>query len=277
MNSIDQLHFITEGPKKPSNNYMKGAEPFFHDANSETGVLLLHGFTASPYQFKELRAQLAQKNLTVYAPVIAGHGTNPEDLMRTSIEDWIESVENAYKFLKEKVKSIVIIGSSFGGNLAYQLAVKNDDALKGIVSLGTPVYLRWHRIIKIRYYVYGWMKKYYKKRVVNYKPSYIDVPEVVSYPVIPIESLKNLLNFLKYFTLPGLKNVTTSTLIIQTNQDLVVNPKSAQYLHQYIKSPYKKVYWFDGNYHALEDQTKKQEIFEIIYSFIEEVTKKNNI
>ncbi|KKQ57225.1 MAG: Carboxylesterase [Parcubacteria group bacterium GW2011_GWA2_38_13] len=272
---LDGLNIIKNEPEKPLKKYMKGAEPFFHNANSDIGILLLHGFTASPYQFKELREKLAQKNITTYAPVIAGHGTTPEDLMATTIGDWIESAQNAYNFLKEKSKFIVIIGSSFGGNLAYHLAVKNDDALKGIVSLGTPVYLRWHRIIIARTIVYGWMKKFYKKQSANYKPSYTDAPEVVSYPVIPISSLKNLLNFLKYFTLPGLKNITTPTLIIQANQDPVVNPKSAQHLHQYLGSQHKKVYWMEGNFHALDEPSKKQEIFDVIYTFIDEVTKKN--
>lgn len=272
MNTIDQLHVNMEGPQKLSSNYMKGAEPFFHDAKSSTGALLLHGFTASPYQFKELREKLVQKNITTYAPVIAGHGTSPDDLMRSTIEDWIESAETAYKFLKEKTKNIVIIGSSFGGNLAYHLAVKNDDALKGIVSLGTPVYLKWHKIIKLRYYTYGWIKKYYKKHGANYKPAYTDVPDMVSYPVIPIKSLKYLFTFLKYFTIPGLKNITTPTLIIQASHDPLVHPRSAQYLHQHIASQHKKVYWFDGSFHGLEDHAKKQEIFDIIHSFIEEVT-----
>ena len=272
---MENLGILGDEPEKPEKKIMKGAEPFFHNAHSDIGILLLHGFTASPYQFKELREKLVQKNFTAYAPIIAGHGTHPKDLMETSIEDWIESAETAYKFLKEKAKYIVIIGSSFGGNLAYHLAVKNDDALKGIVSLGTPVYLRWHRVIRVRYYLYGWLKKFYKKRGINYKPGYTDAPEVVSYPVIPIKSLKNLLNFLKFFTVPGLKNITTPTLIIQSSHDTVVNPKSAQHLHQYLGSQYKKVYWMDGNFHALDEPGKKQEIFDVIFSFIDEVTKKN--
>lgn len=271
---IQQLDLGEEN--KSTKKYMRGAEPFFDLKSSEIGVLLLHGFSASPYQFRYLRDLLTKKNITVYAPVIAGHGTHPDDLSKTTIEDWMTSIENAYNELKAKVKKIVIIGNSFGANLGFQLAIKNDESLKGIVSLGAPIHLRWHRNIICRAYSYGWLKKNYKKRKKNYASNLMDEVSVeVSYPVIPLKSLRNFLKFIKYFTLPGLKHIATPALIIQANQDPVVHSKSVQHLHQHLGSEYKKVCWLDGRFHSMPDIYKKEEIFDIIYSFIQEVSNGN--
>ncbi len=273
MNELIQQIKLDDGRGNTEKKYMRGAEPFFDFKNPEVGVLLLHGFTASPYQFRYLRGLLANKNLTVYAPVIAGHGTHPKDLQNTTIDDWIGSAEKAYDFLKEKVKKIVIIGNSFGGNLAFQLAIKNDPSLNGIISLGTPVYLRWQKLIYLRMYSYYWFKKYYKKRGENYASNLMDDLSVeVSYPVIPIKSLKIFLKFIKYFTLPGLKHITTPALIIQASKDPVVHSKSAQHLHEHLNCQFKKICWLDGKFHSMPDIYKKEEIFQIIYSFIQEVT-----
>lgn len=266
---IRQLKLPEE--KNTSKKFMRGAEPFFDSRNPEVGILLLHGFTATPYQFKEFRQFLEKKNLTAYAPTLAGHGTHPDELGATTIADWMESAEKAYDELKAKVKKIVIIGNSFGGNLAFQLSLRNDNALKGIVSLGSPVFMRFQKFILLRIYTYGWFKKNYRKHGRNYRELYTEVQEIVSYPVIPLNSLRDFFRFLKYFTIPNLRHVKTPTLIIQSNADPIVHPKSVQYLHEFLGSEYKKVCWFNDEFHSLHEGTKKQEIFEIIYSFIQEV------
>src|SRR5258708_1223220 len=79
---------------------MKGAEPIFIDNKAAVGVLMLHGFNSTPGVFKELSAYMAEKGFNVYAPVIAGHGTTPSDLMKTNSEDWLTSAREAYVKLK---------------------------------------------------------------------------------------------------------------------------------------------------------------------------------
>lgn len=275
MNELfQQLDF--DEKKKKEKKYMMGAEPFFDFRNPEVGILLLHGFTATPYHFFDLRAMLLEKNLTLYAPAIAGHATHPEDLRSVSIQDWIESIEKAYNELKTKVKKIVVIGNSFGANLAFQLAMKNNEQLKGIISLGAPVFLRWHRFLLFRVYTYGWFKRFYKKRRRNYASNLMDVSIEISYPVIPMRSLRLFFRFLRYFTLPALKYVTAPVLLVQAHRDPIVHPKSIQYLHQYLMSEYKKVCWLNDKFHSLPDAHKKEELFDIIYEFIQEVTQENH-
>lgn len=252
--------------------YMKGGEPLFIARGSEIGVLLLHGFTSTPHQFRELSRFLVQQNYTVYSPLIAGHGTTPRELAKTTAEDWIRSVEDSFQFLQHRVRRIFIVGNSFGGNLAFWLAHRFPDAIAGIVSLGTPVWLRLHWFNWLRTYTYGWFMTYHKKAGREYKIDYIDLADQVSYPVIPVKSLREFIRFLRTKTMRLVSQVRTPTLLLQADKDPVVHPRSVQFLHEHLGSDYKKVYWLNGRYHNLPDSDRREEIFRLVKNFIDELT-----
>ncbi|MDD5110822.1 MAG: alpha/beta fold hydrolase [Patescibacteria group bacterium] len=251
--------------------FMRGGEPIFIDRNSSTGILMLHGFTSTPHQFREMSQYLADHGYTVFAPVVAGHGTSPRELAKTTVADWQQSVEEAFQFFRGKVKRIFCIGNSFGGNLAFWLAHRHPEAFSGIVSLGTPITLRWQRFINFRLRTYGKFKTYYRKLGRDYEIDYIDLADQVSYPVIPIASLRQFLHFIRAITLPTLHTVTVPTLMIQADRDPVVHPKSVQYIHEHLGSDYKKVYWLSGRYHNLPDSNRRGEIFHKVIEFIEDL------
>ena len=58
-------------------------EAFAAGNNSETGVLLAHGFEASPYELRELANYLEERNISVSVIRLSGHGT---DIM--SVQDY---------------------------------------------------------------------------------------------------------------------------------------------------------------------------------------------
>jgi carboxylesterase len=252
---------------------MKGGEPIFIDRKSKVGVLMIHGFTSTPRQFREAAKYLAGKGLTIYAPLVAGHGTTPEDLLKTTPEDWKRSMKEAYLELKSRVKKIVVIGNSFGGNLALYLAREFDsDTLAGVISLGMPIKLKYQSLIKARYYLYGWMKKYYQKPRRIYKTDYTDMIDEITYPVIPIKSIMDFFRLVREETIPNLEKIKTPILIMHANVDPVVSPKSAIYIYSHIGSPQKLLYWFNSNQHTITVESQRNELFEKAHNFIKEIT-----
>ena len=259
--------------KKAENNgsVMVGAEPIFIEKGSKVGALLLHGFSSSPHQFKELSQFLASKDITVLAPLLKGHGTSPLEMAKTTRFDWKNSAEEAYSQLKEKVEKIIIIGNSFGGNLALSLAQKTDDSLIGIVSLNTPIRLKYHNFIKFRIFLYGWLKKYYRKPRRVYKIDYIDMSDEVTYSIIPVKCMSEFFRFIEEDTALNLEKVKTPILIAHANTDPVVDPGSATFIHEHLGSKHKIIYWFDSNQHGMIKEEKCYGLFERIYSFIKEI------
>jgi len=252
---------------------MKGAEPIFVDKNSKVGILLLHGFTSTPYQFKEVADYFAKKGFTIYVPLIVGHGTSPKDLMRTTMEDWQKSAKEAYLKLKERSQKIVVAGNSFGGNLAFYLARIFPDSTAGIISLGTPIWLKFHWLTKLGVYLCGWFKRYHRKTRRIYKIDYTDMIDEVTYPSIPLKSLKEFFKFIERETMPNLKNIKTPTFIMHANVDPVVNPDSAIYIYENLGSPYKRIYWFNSREHVVTNDGHRFDLLEKALKFIQEVTK----
>lgn len=250
---------------------MKGGEPIFIDKKSDLGILLLHGFTSTPNQFRELADFLSKKGFNVSAPLVAGHGTCPEDLIKSCPKDWTDSVKKAYLDLKKISKKIFIIGNSFGGNLAFWLAKEFDNEPVGIITFGAPIYLRYHWLIMLQYHFYYRFKKYYRKPPRVYKTDYTDMDDEVTYPVIPIKSFKEFVDFLRQETMPSLPKIKVPVLVGHANVDPVVHPKSAAYIYGHLGSQFKKIFWFDSNAHIVVNGKDKKMLFEKAYQFIKEV------
>lgn len=252
--------------------------------SEKIGVLMLHGFTACPHQFDELAVFLQQKGYKVAVPAIAGHTGNPEDLRKATKEDWKNSVRKAYEELKQKVDKIFIVGNSFGSNLALWLAREFNNEQSGVVILAAPIFLKYHKYIVFRMNTYGLLKKYYKKPRRVYK-SVVAFLASLFFPknkdlswaplikrddgeVIPIRSLRNFLSFIKKDTKYNLHDVKVPVLIAHSNNDTVIEPKSAQYIYNNIGSEYKKLFWLESNRHVMLLDEKKIKVFKKIHSFI---------
>jgi Esterase/lipase len=95
---------------------MQGAEPFLYQGN-DTGCLLLHGYTGTPFEMRMLADHLHQAGYTVLAPRLFGHATQPQDMNRARWQDWMASVEDGLNLLKTCTRRQVVMGLSMGGML----------------------------------------------------------------------------------------------------------------------------------------------------------------
>lgn len=232
---------------------------------------MIHGFTSTPDQFKELSAFLTGRGFSVSAPLIAGHGTTTTDLKKTSPEDWKNSIKDAYLKLKKISSKIIIVGNSFGSNLGFWLIKEFDNEPCAIVSLGAPIFLRYHKFLLCRLYTYGLIQKYYRKPRRIYRTDYTDFDDEITYPIIPCKSLRDFFKFIKNETIPNLNKIKIPILVGHSDSDNLVSPKSATYIYENIGSQFKRIYWFPGKAHMIMSHQKRDQLFEKIYSFIEEI------
>jgi carboxylesterase len=250
---------------------MQGSEPIFINNNAKIGVLMLHGFSSTPNEFKELSVYLSKKGFNVYAPLIAGHGTIPEDLSKTNPQDWLNSAKDAYIKLKKISERVFIVGNSFGSNLAFWLVKELNNEPMGIATLGAPIFLKHHFFVVCRIYSYGLIQTYYQKPPRLYKTDYIDMEDQVTYAAIPTKSIRQFLQFIKKETRVNLGKVTIPALVAHAKIDPVVNPSSATYIYSRLGSQFKKIYWFPSNFHIMTIDSRRQEIFKKIFEFIQEI------
>src|SRR5512134_2949565 len=92
-----------------------------------TGVLLIHGFTATTAEVRPLAKVLRQNGYTVAGPLLPGHGTTPEQANRARWQQWVAAGEAAYRQLAGRCDQVVVGGESMGGLIALYLAAQHPE------------------------------------------------------------------------------------------------------------------------------------------------------
>jgi carboxylesterase len=169
-----------------------------HLGDGPRGVLLLHGFATTPRAFGELPRRLAAEGFQVSAPLLPGHGTRPENLAGEDSESLLAAAEDAYRDLRGRCTSVVIIGHSVGGTLAYRIATEGRTPPPDGLVLCCPFFgitYRWYAILPpatwarlispvIPYFIKG-------RRIgqLNRRDA---VPELVLYETVPLSAVRRI-------------------------------------------------------------------------------------
>ena len=88
------------------------------NSDSNIGVMIIHGFTSTTYEVKELAQFLSLQGFHTIAKNLPGHGTNVEDCNKTKYREWLEFVEQNYAEMMSKIVKQVkgFMGVSFSGD-----------------------------------------------------------------------------------------------------------------------------------------------------------------
>ncbi len=106
------------------------------------GVVLVHGFLASPAELRELGQTLYERGHPILGVRLKGHGTSPWDLRERSWEDWLDSVQVGCGIMAGIAERYCLIGFSTGGGLALLSAAAQSSGLEGVVAVSVPMIFR---------------------------------------------------------------------------------------------------------------------------------------
>lgn len=243
----------------------RSPEPFFY-SGGKTGILLIHGFTGTPSELRPMGEYFRGKGYTVKAPLLAGHGTSPEEMEKTGWRDWWQSALDAYDHLRTEkdLDHLFVAGLSMGGVLSLLLAA--EKPIDGVISMCAPVWVRDRRafLASIAYPFYR-----YK---MNGKQRDPDIEaHLVSYDRTPIKSvgeLNRLLKRLKRY----LSRVEAPALVVQSRHDETVQPRSARHIYEKISSNVKRLSWYEKSSHIITVDKERRKLFAEVDNFIRQVS-----
>ena len=255
--------FIIKRRIKGPGEIRKGAEGFFYK-RGKIGVLMLHGFSSSPAEFRRLAKKLAEKNITCYCPLMPGHGTSPERMTMIKWYQWQDFLNNQLKVMEENCNKIFLVGNSLGGNYAINMANKSDK-IKGIVLMATPIYVRGGRFSKMVFAILRSIKLFQKKisPTVDGKTTY---DRTYAYNVLPLKSVKEAFKVMKV-SQNELKNVKSPVLIMQSADDYTLPKSNAMYIYNNIGSKKKKITYINLKQHVFLVYVHEK-VFQDTYGFI---------
>jgi esterase/lipase len=113
------------------NPHLNG-EPFFWQAGP-VGVLLLHGFTATPVEVRAAADKLSSLGYSVAGPLLPGHATRPADLNRVRWRDWVDAAELAYRDLRTNCARVFVGGESMGACTTLTFALNHPERVETLL------------------------------------------------------------------------------------------------------------------------------------------------
>ena len=224
----------------------------FPDTENSVGVVLAHGFLASPAELRNLGERMCGAGYPAVGVRLEGHGTSPWDLRDRSREDWLESVRRGYRILAPFVDRICLVGFSTGGSLVLQLAAERPEKLAGVAAISAPVKFR-NRNLAFVPLLHGantiarWVPTL--EGVIPFQTNDSEHPDI-NYWNIPIRGLYEL-----RLTVEGLKQalplVSVPALIMQGTKDHVVDPDSAKIIMEGLSSERKTLEMVEAKRHGI--------------------------
>lgn len=226
----------------------------------DTSVLLVHGFTGTPWEMAPLARHLATMGITSVAVRLPGHGTTPEDLAQRHFEEWVDTVSQGHQFLKNEGGRQVAVGLSTGAMVTIAAHMKqNFDGL----ALLSP-YLKFKNRLAplaglIRYFI-----RYQKREIAPEQSHHY-------YEKRPIEGIYQL-NRLIRSVRGNLPDIMVPTLVACAEGDNTIDPDSAIDLYRRLGSQSKELHRFGADVpHVLttSENPRQEEVLTLVGRFIE--------
>lgn len=224
-------------------------------SSTVSGVMILHGFTASLDTVRELFEPLRTLGIRVATPVLRGHGAQSyEQLRGVGWKEWLADAERELKITAGTSGRVVVVGHSMGALLALHLAAGFPDLVDSLILATPPLRL-------FSWFAPGRPLEFLAlpvSRLVDTWP--METPLVDSrtalkpanYERAPTDSIISFFDLVKK-TSQVLGRVTVPVLVIHCRKETIVLPESADVVMHGILTPpeNKQLIWLEHSGHQV--------------------------
>jgi carboxylesterase len=237
---------MTTSPDYFRNPQLNG-EPFKFDGGP-VGVLLSHGYTATPIEVRLLGEYLHQQGgYTVSGPRLPGHGTTLQDLHWTRWRHWVKHLEQALAELQAQCQTVWVGGESMGGLLALYLAAHHPE-VSGVLLYAPAIQPR-NPFSGVTPWLQFFRTALVKNRQKTAPTTVVDERwQGYTQDSIPAVAQMHYLSQQVWRALPHIKQ---PLFIAQGLQDQTLKPEGAQALFDRVGSSRKELVWFERATHCL--------------------------
>lgn len=225
--------------------FTESAAPFLslpENGDRKFGVLLIHGFSASPAEVRPLADRVVSLGYPCLAVRLKGHGTSPWDLLERIWEDWFASVREGFEILSAFTERICLVGFSAGASLGLLLSAEQPQGLAGTAAVCTPLLWRDNamKLVPVVHRANRFLNQFGVTNGVL--PFHHDEPEHphINYVHKPIEALYELQQLVGEMR-GALAHVKCPVLLMQATEDPVVHPESAELIYQGLSTSRKEL------------------------------------
>lgn len=225
---------------------------FLPERRKELGIVLVHGFLASPAEVRPFGEKLKALGYPVIGVRLKGHGTSPWDLRDRSRQDWLESVRRGYAVMSAFADRICLVGFSTGGTLSLRLAADRPERLVGVAAISVPMKFRDRSMIFVPL-LHGanqlvrWVSS--SEGIMAFQPRDSEHPHI-NYRNVPIRGLYELRRMVDELE-ERLADVQCPVTLIQGSDDPIVEPESAELIYKRLGTSQKNLLTVPSTRHGI--------------------------
>ena len=206
---------------------------------------------------------------------LAGHATQPDDMIRSRWTDWTASVEDGYNLLCGLTGEIFLVGLSMGGILSLLMSTRLN--VKGVVAMSTPARLPTDYPMRLLEFLSPFIKF---RRKTNEPPgsgwfdktAYKDHVAYEKNPVRSVAELKKLILAMR----AALPNINVPVLLMHSRDDKYILPDSMEYIDEQLAHTSDKTkLYLTGSGHNLPRDARREQVFQTTVEFIQRVSTEN--
>ncbi|BAU26638.1 esterase/lipase [Aneurinibacillus soli] len=224
------------------------------------GCLLIHGFTGSPYEVEPLASHLSRRGWRIETPVLAGHDGDSRSLRDVTWHDWVRSAEEVLQDMLLTCQKVYVIGFSMGGMIATYLATRyNIDRL--VLLNASIFYINPRQLFRDAAAI---IKKHFTSETDTREAYRRYLKKAATTPPRAVIHFRHLVKVLRQ----ELPRITVPTLIVQGGQDDLVEPRSASYIYNQIRSAEKYVHILPESKHMICHDCEQAQLFVLVDQFL---------
>lgn len=234
------------------------------ECSNRHGVLLIHGFGATPRELRSLADNLHKNGFTVAGIRLPGHGTSPRGLKSCRASEWLQAAQDGYQSLTALGLKVSICGLSTGALIA--LFVAKDDPVEKLVLLAPFLRLR-HRLAPFAAPL-SLLIPYQKRLIAAHERDFYYAER----PLAGIVQINKLMRQLPRL----LPNIKVPTLVLTSSGDATIAPGTAQQLYRLLGSRDKQIHTYGDNVpHVLTspDNPESEDVLRRCVTFLEDPPK----
>ncbi|MBT4703026.1 MAG: alpha/beta fold hydrolase, partial [Rhodospirillaceae bacterium] len=222
------------------------------EKSSGLGVVLVHGFLASPAELRGFADRLLAAGHPVIGVRLKGHGTSPWDLRDRTWKEWLSSVRRGFQIMSALADKVCVIGFSSGGALALHMAAENPDKLAGVCAVSAPLKFRNKNLVFVPLLhgvnkLTGWLPT--MESVMPFIDNDSEHPEI-NYRHIPVRGLYELRHMVDEME-EVLPNIRCPAAVMQGDEDHVIEPESAKIIASLIGSENTELHMIESKRHGI--------------------------
>lgn len=250
---------------------MLSNEPFLWRGAGEHACLLLHGLGGGVYELQWLAERLLAAGLTVQGFNYPGHDRPAHRMPPSRWTEWYGRALEHYLALQQEYPRVSLVGFSTGCLLALHLAFAHPVYKLVLLAPFFAIRHHWYYLFRPEQYLnsLGWLLEDVPRfhlpirdgdvRALAEKVAYFR-----SFNLSAVRSALELIERVK----GEVASIQVPTLILQSRQDMVVDPDQAMWLYQELGSEEKILSWLEHSDHILTLDCERETVFDQVCAFL---------